>query len=330
VKKLIKIKFTNGLDFTTGLRDILSCIAHEYDFVDSKDPDFIIFGPYGNDIPQKGNYVRIGYFCENFIPDLSICEWAFGVPYAEEIKNSKYMRIEWHGFNTNQLIKKDVDVDRIISQKTKFCNFVYSNPVPFREKFFERLSKYKHIDAPGKSMNNMPSLDANRQGDIWQRKQSFLSDYKFTIAFENYSYPGYNTEKLLDPMLVNSLPIYLGNPSIDRHFNTKSFINSHEYITSNNSWAVNFLESNCHPDFEDVRPAIFNSFPNKIKRKVKIIGRNLKTNCQYVNFDDLIDYIIQVDRDEQLYTNHLLEPWFHHNKPPSNQAVINRWREIFG
>ncbi len=330
MRKQIKIKFTNGLDFTIGLRDILSCVVTEYDFVESDEPDFIMFGPYGNDIPPAGNYVRIGYFCENFIPDLSICEWAFGVPYVEEIKSSKYMRIEWHGFNPNQLIKQDIDLDKIIAQKTKFCNFVYSNCVPFREKFFQALSKYKPVDAPGKSMNNMPSFDANRQGDIWQRKQSFLSEYKFTIAFENYSYPGYNTEKLLDPMRVNSLPIYLGNPYINRHFNSKSFINGHDYVESNESWIVDFLERTCHPDFEDVRPSTFKSLPSRVKRKIKIIGRGLKSHWQYKDFDRLIDRIIQIDQDDQLYAKYLLEPWFYNNIPPTNQAVIDRWRQIFG
>src|SRR5207249_8371440 len=52
------------------------------------------------------------------------------------------------------------------------------------------------------------------KGDMWQRKRAFISQYKFTIAFENSSYPGYHTEKILDPMMVDSLPIYWGNPCI--------------------------------------------------------------------------------------------------------------------
>ncbi|MFN4857159.1 MAG: glycosyltransferase family 10 domain-containing protein [Pseudanabaena sp.] len=330
MKKQISIKFTNGLDFEIGLKDILFCVAHEYKFVDSDNPDFIVFGPYGNDIPRPGNYTRIGYFCENFMPDLSICEWAFGIPYVEDIKSDKYARIEWHGVDLNSLIKKDLDLDAVIARKTKFCNFVYSNPVPLRERFFQSLSKYKPVDAPGKSMNNMTSFDANKQGDIWQRKQNFLTEYKFTIAFENYSYPGYNTEKILDPMIVNSLPIYLGNPYINRHFNPKSFINAHEYIETNNSWIINFLEYNCQPDFEDMRPSTFKTLPNKAKRKIKTIGRELKSHLQYKNFDQLINRIIEIDQDDQLYAEYLLEPWFYNNIPPTNHSLISRWRQILG
>jgi len=47
-------------------------------------------------------------------------------------------------------------------------------------------------------MNNMPSVDSIYKGDKWEVKHQFLSPYKFTIAFENYVYPGY--QKLLGPV----------------------------------------------------------------------------------------------------------------------------------
>ncbi|HEY9851381.1 MAG TPA: glycosyltransferase family 10 [Leptolyngbyaceae cyanobacterium] len=328
-KKRIKIKFTNGLNFVVGMRDILNFLTPYYEFIDSDEPDFVIFGPYGNDIPQ-GNFVRIGYYCENIIPDLTICDWAFGIPYEEKVNNPRYMRIQWHGFDPESLIKKDINVEKIMAEKTKFCNFIYSHRVPFREKFYKVLAKYKPIDAPGKSMKNIDSIDtAHNQGDIWQRKKKFLSQYKFTIAFENYSYPGYNTEKLLDPMNVNSLPIYWGNPHIALHFNTKSFINAHEYMKINDSLVVNLLESLCYPDFKDIRPGMYRSLSDRVKRKLKSIGREIKINLQYTSFNDLIEKIIEIDKNDTLYKKYLLEPWLYQNTPPPNPA-ISRWKEIFG
>ncbi|MDB5147524.1 MAG: hypothetical protein JWQ57_1544, partial [Mucilaginibacter sp.] len=59
MKKQIKIKFQNGLSFHYGVKEILSYISDHYDFIDSNEPDFIIFGPYGNDLPEKSDkYVR--------------------------------------------------------------------------------------------------------------------------------------------------------------------------------------------------------------------------------------------------------------------------------
>src|SRR5438309_10477229 len=56
-------------------------------------------------------------------------------------------------------------------------------------------------------------------------KIEFLKRYKFNIAFENASLPGYTTEKIVEPMAARCLPIYWGNPLIHREFNPKSFLN---------------------------------------------------------------------------------------------------------
>ena len=73
----------------------------------------------------------------------------------------------------------------------------------------------------------------NNIGYVVKDKRQFQSDYKFSIAFENNAYrpqhKGYTTEKIMEPMTVNSLPIYWGNPEINKEFNTKSFINFYDY-----------------------------------------------------------------------------------------------------
>jgi alpha(1,3/1,4) fucosyltransferase len=328
--KPIKIKFSNGLNFKDGLNEILNLVIPHYNFIDSDDPDFIIFGPYGNEIPRKGKYTRIGYFCENILPDLSICDWAFGVPYEEEINHHRYMRIQWHGFNPDCLIKRNIAVEDVLEKKKKFCNFIYSNPVAFREEFCKQLSTYKHVDCPGKSLNNMKSIDSKMPYfSQWERKRNFLSEYKFTIAFENYSYSGYNTEKLLDPMMVDSLPIYLGNPYIDRHFNSKSFVNAHEYVREP-SPIVNLLESLCIPDWKDNCPSEYTSIGHKVKRKLKSIGRSWKMELKYSSLNGLIERIIEIDQNDDLYAQYLNEPWFPANIPPIQDAMAQRWKEIFG
>ncbi len=65
--------------------------------------------------------------------------------------------------------------------------------------------------------------------NVWQDKVDFLRSYKFTVAFENESYPGYTTEKIYHSMLAGSIPIYWGNPRISEDFNPKSFVNVHDY-----------------------------------------------------------------------------------------------------
>jgi hypothetical protein len=330
----IKIKFQNGLNSENALNEILNDLRGDFEFIESETPDFIIFGPYGNNIPEKSqNYTRIGYFCENIKPDLSICEWAFGIPREEEINHPNYKRIQWHGQNPESLIKDltENDIDYIINSKSSFCNFLYSNKVPYREEFFKQLSKYKKVDAPGKSMNNMPSIDQTYAGNYWERKKKFLSSYKFTIAFENYAYPGYQTEKLYDAMQENSLPIYAGDPQIGEVFNTKSFINTALYTKYHYDGIAKFLEKIGQQNFKEYRPQFFKSMGLRLSRKLKYKTREFKMAYQYrnLNFEAAIEKIIEIDKDDTIFANYLRQPWFNNNTPPQNTLNKDRWLEIF-
>jgi len=333
LKPFIKIHFQNGFTFESFKKEVfdINGISGLYDFEESDDPDFIIFGPYGNDIPPKGSYTRIGYFCENIKPDLSICEWAFGIPREEEINDRRYKRIQWHGIDPQILVKPpDYNAEEIYNNKKKFCNFLYSHNVPYRDEFFKQLSKYKKVDAPGRSMNNMAGIDELYKGDIWERKRQFLSPYKFTIAFENYVYPGYQTEKLYDAMQANSLPIYCGDPKIDELFNTKAFINIPDYINTENN-ITKWLQKYAQMDFTDIRPQHYHNPAHRIKRKLKTIGRNIKMRLQFsgLDFSPLIDRIIELDQDLDKYLAVLKQPWFVNNKPPTNVPTKERWVQIF-
>src|ERR1700743_1314501 len=105
MRKPVKIKFQNGINRAIALNEILNELTGDYEFVETNEPDFILFGPYGNDIPPKGNYTRIGYFCENITPDFSICDWAFGVPAETEFNNPNYKRIQWPNLDPHTLVK---------------------------------------------------------------------------------------------------------------------------------------------------------------------------------------------------------------------------------
>ncbi len=332
LKPITKIKFQNGLTFDGCVHDILSDLQNDFDFVDSSDPDFIVFGPYGNDVPPPGNYKRIGYFCENIKPDLSICEWAFGIPLELEINDPRYKRIQWHGFNAEALIKPaGYDAEKILSSKSKFCNFFYSHPVPYREAFFKQLSKYKKVDAPGSSMNNILNIDSLYSGNRWEVKRKFLGDYKFTIAFENDIYPGYQTEKLYDAMQVNSLPIYCGDPLINDVFNTGSFVNLFDHIAYKKSFASEKIRKAGQMDFDDILPGFLNGPKHRLKRKAKSYLREFKHKILFskMDFTPLIDQIIAIDKDPELHLKYLQQPWFKNNTINPRLSTSARWREIF-
>ena len=136
-------------------------------------------------------------------------------------------------------------------EKNSFCCFVASNNIKYRNDFCNLLSKkYKKVDCGGKCLNNI-----NR---IVEDKITFQRKYKFCIVFENYSSPGYVTEKILDSYRSWCVPIYWGAKNIEIDFNPKTFINVHDFN----------------------------------------------------NLHDLIDYIIKVDNDDELYQSYFKETIF--------------------
>ena len=113
----------------------------------------------------------------------------------------------------------------VLAQKSRFCAFMYRHDVNFRVQLYDDVNRYRPVDALGKSRNTQstPSTD---------RADPFLMDnavekyrpYKFVICCENRCFPGYITEKIINAMLAQAIPIYLGASDIASHFNPRSFI----------------------------------------------------------------------------------------------------------
>lgn len=60
----------------------------------------------------------------------------------------------------------------------------------------------------------------NPVDDKWQA----LAPYKYSIAIENSSLPGYFTEKITECYLAHAMPIYYGAPDISNYFDPSSFL----------------------------------------------------------------------------------------------------------
>jgi hypothetical protein len=231
VKKTIRIataRFWAGATATNIIETLLPDLKPYFEFEVSTSPDVVLYGPYTGAMPQ-GRYIKVFIGCENVRPIMSECDWAIGVHHEEHVRHPRYMRFQRWG-DDSHFIQTARNWPDIRKSKTRFCAFLYANMVPYREAFFRALSTYKPIDAPGRSMNNMAGIDPVPGTFDWQAKVEFLRAYKFVIAFENGSSPGYNTEKLTHAIEADSVPIYWGDPEIGRSFNVARFINAHDYL----------------------------------------------------------------------------------------------------
>jgi len=262
--KKIKINFT---DFWGGFNKtdnyFYNLLKDEYDIEISDNPDFLFYSIFGAD-NVRYNCTKIFYTGENIAPPLGICQYSLSFDSMSDDRNYRIPHyLLYDGYY--DLVNKKVDESLL---NRKFCNFVVSNGgCHERNNFFQKLSKYKKVDSGGQYLNNI--------GRYLSDKRQFQSEYKFSITFENNAYrPGYEwyiTEKPFEAMCVNSIPIYKGGSKISEDFNSKSFVNYHDFNSE----------------------------------------------------EDVIDYIIELDRNDDKYMSVLREPWFVGNEIPYNNKIEN-------
>lgn len=223
---MIKIKFVDvHWEFNKEdnfILDILKKNRIEYEFSD--EPEFIFFMCEGTEHYKYDNCVKVFFTGEPVTPDFNQCDYAIG--YDDIEFGNRYCKRPYWLFN--ELPKAPDRSDEELLNR-KFCNFVYSNEtrgtsVELRKKFALKLMEYKHVDCPGKVLNNMKDAIAPRHESWEEGKRQFIRDYKFTIAFENNKMYGYTTEKMVDPMQVYSVPIYWGNPDVNKYFNEDAYL----------------------------------------------------------------------------------------------------------
>lgn len=255
ILKTIKINFTDfwgGFDKTDNY--FYNLLKQNFNIEISDNPDFLFYSVFGSS-HLSYKCVKIFFTGENIGPNYNNCDYSMCHDYLDNGKHYRLpLYILYGGYY--ELVDKKVD-DSLLNRK--FCNFIVSNGASLvRNNFFSKLCKYKMVDSGGRFMNNI--------GYAVDDKLKFQSDYKFSIAFENDAYrpnrDGYTTEKILEPMKVNSIPIYWGNTLIHKDFNRKSFINYHDFKSEN----------------------------------------------------ELVEYIIHLDNNDDEYMKVMREPWLNDNK----------------
>lgn len=219
--KTIKIKFCDfSKDLNPEDNDFVNILREKYNVELSDSPDYVFYSMFGYD-HLKYNCVRIFFTGECIVPDFNICDYAIGFDYLDF--GDRYLR--WPLYKLFQYRKSLITAvrNRNTDAKKGFCGFVVSNDNGMKErsKIFEMLCQYKKVASGGRYCNNV--------GGPVKDKHEFLSNYKFSIAFENCCQTGYTTEKIVEAFAAGNIPIYFGNKLIAEEFNDKAFINCHDY-----------------------------------------------------------------------------------------------------
>jgi hypothetical protein len=225
--KEIKVNFVDfWSDFDKTNNYFYNLLIQKYKVIIDGNPDLLFYSCFGEGY-LKYNCTRIFYSGENVRPDFLACDFAFTFDCNKKKNHFRLplysLYIDHHNMlGELQTIGTSEEARRIWRSKTKFCCMVVSNPNSSKRiSFFQNLSKVKHVDSGGSVLNNVGGRVAD--------KADFIKDYKFVISFENSANDGYTTEKILEPIFKDCIPIYWGNRLVDKDFNAKRFIDYNKF-----------------------------------------------------------------------------------------------------
>jgi hypothetical protein len=184
-----------------------------------------------------------------------------------------------------------------INIPTKFCCTIITNDKGLvRNKFIEKLEKYKEIDHYGKYKNNQIDVISGN----WHSPELIkkISEYKFIICFENSEDDAYITEKIINPFLANIIPIYWGNNRIGDYFNIDRILHLKDQseimmdklikkiidIDNDDSKYINILNEPFHTILNveinmttisnDIQKVLFNNNYEKIQKVICIVDKD--------------------------------------------------------
>tara|TARA_B110000037_G_scaffold114878_1_gene132054 strand:- start:5034 stop:6008 length:975 start_codon:yes stop_codon:yes gene_type:complete len=222
-KRIAIVDAGNNPEF---LEAVLGFISERYtvQYTKDYDADYVFHSCFGYDV-LKYSGVRIFATGENISPDFNISDYALAfdpIQFGDRYLRLPLLKLYPEAYAALRAPRPNAE--EVMSSKTGFCAYVMSNTKNSaleRIQIFDAISAYKPVASGGKWRNNV--------GGPVEDKIAFQSAYKFVLAIENDSSPGYLTEKFAQAAESNAVPIYWGDPSISQQLNPKAFINCHDF-----------------------------------------------------------------------------------------------------
>ena len=223
---------------------ILALLSSQYEFkiTNAREADYVFHSVDGYEVLNYTG-VRIFVTGEYVTPNFNLSDYALAfdpIKFGDRYCRLPLIKLYKESYQT--LVAPRPPAAEALAQKTGFCAYVMTNTknsAPEREQLVEALNTYKSVALGGKWRNNV--------GGPVPDKITFQTAYKFVLAVENYSAPGYLTEKFAQAAQSNAIPIYWGDPTITQFINPKAFINCHDF-SSMDALLARVRELDCDDD----------------------------------------------------------------------------------
>jgi hypothetical protein len=145
-----------------------------------------------------------------------------------------------------------------IHPKNKLVSMIYSN----KKQFEGHRLRHEIADRYSDKID----LFGHGSPKPIKSKEEALTDYMYTIVIENISDRNYFTEKIVDPMLLGTIPVYWGCPNIEDFFKEDGM-----------------LTFKTIDDFDN----IFNTLDKKLYKSMEVgVGLNYRNAMEYEITED--------------------------------------------
>lgn len=204
----------------------------------NEDSDLCVYIDYAilnnfKSINKKKNALNIGWLCESitisyslynqirnnylklfekydyiFTSDKYLLSLDGRFRFAYSCSNIPWLkRNKWNIYSKNKLCSMICSVKQMCSLHLK--------RQAIADKFINKINLFGgYLDSP---------LTGDKYGDFYA-KDNALKDYMFSIVVQNNNKPYFFAELLTDCFAYGTIPIYLGNPEIDKFFNLDGII----------------------------------------------------------------------------------------------------------
>ena len=252
---MIKISFEgfwNG--FTPRNISFFSYLLdNEFIQIDKANPEIIIYGDDYKKI-KKNSIPRLLFTVEN--RPFNDWDFKYTMSFRRKRKNNFFFLNSFYypyfqDYVTDKTSKELSALQN--NNKNEYINFVYSSRNGhLRNQYFNFLNLNNiKVHSLGLWMNNKKNIEHPKLTKE-QNKLNNISQYKYTIAFENSYNHEYISEKIWEPLIVNSIPIYHGGESVFKIFNKRKIIyvkNKYDFNKSLNQMKEIDINQNLYEDF---------------------------------------------------------------------------------
>jgi len=181
--------------------------------IDYSDPDLLVFSCFGDQNLNKFiRATRILYLGENVRPDFGYADYSLTFDTSDYCGRNIYtplwlLRSNIYSAKTadpHPYDPTELEAPRQINQGRDAVAYIGNNTTPIRVEAINELKKAGiPVDCFGSQTR--PVSD----------KVKTLSQYRYSLCFENTFTPGYVTEKIIDSFLAGSIPLYWGGAPPD-------------------------------------------------------------------------------------------------------------------